>query len=271
LREIANPGYFSFLISQRSGSVGGEAPEFLLNEAEHKLENLIKGASDLLKLTPVNKNPCGDFKKKISSIYSLTQLENYLGKDIALPLQQLIHWMSEKASNDTWLATFCWVFFDCLRDSLGLTIHQFIKQISLWRFQGILESALWEMGPQVSSPTEVSHFIEMLMRLDGWLSVSTRRNKGKTVRLLLSDDFIGDFLKINEYGGRTWFGKNSAETIFFLMGIKGMMEIITKENQTRKKKLRQMEIIAEQILDFKNTAESSGYDLDRFLKILDQE
>ena len=50
LREIANPGYFNFLISQHPGSIGGEAPEFLLNEAEHKLENLIKGASDLLQV-----------------------------------------------------------------------------------------------------------------------------------------------------------------------------------------------------------------------------
>ena len=36
----------------------------------------------------------------------------------------------------------------------------------------------------------------------------------KIIRNLLSDTFISDFLKINEYGGKSWFGKESAETAF---------------------------------------------------------
>ncbi len=271
LREIANPGYFNFLISQQPGAISGEVPEFLLNEAKHKLENLIKGASELLQ-TPFNsQNSCGDFDKKIKAIYHLVKLENIFGKDIALPLQQLILWMSEKTSNDTWLATFCWVFFDCLRDSLGMSVQLFIEQSSQWRFSGILESALWEMGPQISSPAQVSQSVELLLRLDGWYSSNTRRSKGKMIKSLLSDKFINEVLRINEYGGRTWFGKESAETTFFLMGIEGMMNILTRENQSRKKKLNQMEKVAEQILDIKNAAELSGYDLNRFLEILDQE
>ena len=78
-------------------------------------------------------------------------------------------------------------------------------------------------------------------------------------------------VKINEYGGKLWFGKESAETAFFLMGIEGMMEILNRENQTRKKKRALLEKLAEQILDFQNAAELSGYDLDRFLANLDQD
>jgi hypothetical protein len=213
LREIANPGYFKFLILQHPGSVGVEAPEFLLNEAEHKVNNLINGASDLLQ-APLNVNKsCTDFHIKITTIYHIAQLENFLGDDLALPLRRFIKWIGEKASNDTWLATFCWVFFDCLRDSMGMSIHQFIEQMSQWRFPGILESALWEMGPQIGSPAEVSHSIELLMRLDGWHSSDNRRSKGKIIRSLLLDNFTLGF-KTNDYDGRTWFGKDSAETAF---------------------------------------------------------
>ena len=271
LREIANPGYFSFLIAQHPGSVSGDAPEFVLNEAEHKFENLVKGASDLLQVQLFDKKSCDDLNKKIKSIYHIEQLENFLEDDLALRLRQMVQWMNEKTSNDTWLATFCWVFFDCLRNSLGMSIQQFIEQISQWRFPVILESVLWEMGVQVSSPAEISHSIELLIRLDGWHLSNTRRRKGKIVRKLLSDTFVSDFLRINDYGGRSWFGKESAETAFFLMGIEGMMEILTRENQTRKKEITQMEKLAEQILDLKDAAELSDYDLERFLVILDQD
>jgi len=138
LSEIANPGYLSFLITQHPGSVGSQAPEFLLNEAEHKLENLVNGASDLLQVQFDVKKPCSNFHKKITSIYHIAQLDNFLGNDLALPLRQMIQWMNNKASNDFWLATFCWVFFDCLRDSLGMSIQQFIEKTSHWRFPGIL-------------------------------------------------------------------------------------------------------------------------------------
>ena len=194
-REIANPGYFSFLIAQHPGSVGSQAPEFLLNEAQHKLEKLVNGASDLLQVPLNGKKPCDDFHKKITTIYHIANLENILGDDLSIPLRQMIQWMSNKTSNDFWLATFCWVFFDCLRESLGMSIRQFIEQTSQWRFPGILESALWEMGPQVSSPAEVSHSIELLMRLDGWCESNSKRSKGKIIRSVLSDTFISDFCK----------------------------------------------------------------------------
>ena len=88
---------------------------------------------------------------------------------------------------------------------------------------------------------------------------------------LLSEKYISDFLKVNEHGGRTWFGKECAESTFFLMGMEGMMEILTENKQTWKRKLMRMEKLAKQILTFKDAAENSGYDLNRFLATLDQD
>ncbi len=89
--------------------------------------------------------------------------------------------------------------------------------------------------------------------------------------LYQSDGFISDFLKVNDYRNKTWFGKECAETAFFLMEMEGMMEILTENKQTRKRKLVRMEKLAGQILTFKDAAKNSGYDLNRFLAILDQD
>ena len=78
-------------------------------------------------------------------------------------------------------------------------------------------------------------------------------------------------LRINNYGGKTWFGKEGAEKIFFLLEMKGIMEILTKEHQPRKSKISRMEKLTGRIMAIKDAAENSGYNLDRFLEILDQD
>ena len=250
--------------------MGSEAPEFLLNEASHKLDNLINGAADLLQ-TPLDaKASCGNFRKKVSMIYQLEWLDNILGDNLTTSLRELVPWLREKTSGDMWLAMFCWVYLDCLRASLGMPNTQFIEQTAKWRFMGIIESALWDIGPQISSPGELARSVALLLRVDGWLAATARRSKSRIMRDLLSDSSISDYFKVNDYRDKTWFGKESAETAFFLFEMEGMMEILSEEKQTRRRKLVRMEKLTGLILSFKDAAETSGYDLNRFLEILDQ-
>jgi glycosidase len=270
LREIANPGYFGFLLAQHPKAVGSKMPDFLLNEADHKLDNLIHGAENLLQMPLKIKESCGDFRKKTAMIYQLEWLDNILGDKLPQSLKQMIPWLREKSSGDIWLGIFCWVYLDCLRSSLGMPVDQFLELIAKWRFFGIIESALWDMGKQISSPGDLSRSIALLLRVNNWQTENARRGNGRIMRELLSDGFISDFLKVNDYGGKTWFGKESAETAFFLMAIAGLMEILTDSKQTHKRKLVRMEKLAGQLLSFKDAADSSGYNLNHFLDILDQ-
>jgi hypothetical protein len=151
-----------------------------------------------------------------------------------------------------------------------MPVDQFLELIAKWRFFGIIESALWDMGKQISSPGDLSRSITLLLRINNWQTEKARRSNGRIMRELLSDGFISDFLKVNDYGGKPWFGKESAETAFFLMAMAGLMEILTDSKQTHKRKLGRMEKLAGQLLTFKDAADSSGYNLNHFLDILDQ-
>ncbi|MDP2965053.1 MAG: alpha-amylase family glycosyl hydrolase [Pelolinea sp.] len=100
LREIANLGYFSFLLAQHPKAVGSEVPDFLLNEADHKLDKLINGAAGLLQ-TPLDaKASHGDFRRKVAMIYQLEWLDNILGDKLPPSLKKLIPWLREKTSGD---------------------------------------------------------------------------------------------------------------------------------------------------------------------------
>jgi hypothetical protein len=198
-------------------------------------------------------------------------MDNYFGDDHAIPNSKATLWLSKNSSPDMWLAMICWTYLDCLRESLGMKSQSFIEQVSHWRFLAILESALWDMGSRVNFPAEISRSITMLMHLEKWQVSNNRQSKGRIIRDLLSDEFVRDFFRINNYDGKTWFGKEGAEKLFFLLEMKGMIEILTKEHQPEKSKILRMEKLTGRIMAIKDASENSSYNLDRFLEILDQD
>jgi len=69
LREIANAGYFQYLIDQKPRVYDGLAPDALVNEGEHKLRNLIHGAEEILKDAPRGDQGCETFRRKLGALY----------------------------------------------------------------------------------------------------------------------------------------------------------------------------------------------------------
>jgi hypothetical protein len=55
------------------------------------------------------------------------------------------------------------------------------------------------------------------------------------------------------------------------MALEGLIEILTAQKSTRQRKIAQINRLAGKILAFRFAAENSGYDLNRFLSILDQD
>ena len=269
LREIANPGYFSFLLSQYPKTAGSEVPEYLLNEADHKLMNLVNGAAEILQRPVDGYVTCGEFHKKAVLVYQFALVKNISGEIQTPTFEKLVPWLKKKMTSGMWLALFFWSYLDSLRGSLGMSNDQFIEQIAAWRLFGILESALWEMGAQISSPADLARSVELLMRITGWLAETSRQSKSKIFHGLLKDNFFRDFLKINEYEGKTWFGKESADTAFFLLTMEGLMEIFSGKKQSSKRKHARLEKLAGIVLAFQNASDNSGYDLKVFLEILD--
>ena len=90
------------------------------------------------------------------------------------------------------------------------------------------------------------------------------------MRGLLADEFMRDYLRVNDYEGKTWFGKESYETALMLLMLEGVMEILAQVNIPRKTMISRLEKLANYNKVFKNAAQASGYDLKIFLEKLNQ-
>jgi len=78
LREIFSPGYFTFLLKNLPQTAGGSLPDFLLNEAEHKLAALVKGALALLPEGREKISQDGDFMRSLQSLCNAAWIDQNL-------------------------------------------------------------------------------------------------------------------------------------------------------------------------------------------------
>jgi len=271
LREIANPGYFDFLLHARPQAAFEQPPEFLLNEADHKLHNLLIGAAVLQGISNNFPEICKAFRDKLTSVFQAVWLDQLLPElNDDNPAQEMMEWLREKITDEKWLSAICWIYLDCLQSALRMNTDEFFLLAEKWRLFAVIESAVWEIPTAHISAGDFTRSIQLLMLTQGWHNRINRRNPNAIWRSFVADHSIGEYLTINEYGGRTWFGKESAESFITLLALNALVEITSGRRQSRSRVAGRVRRLSAWIQTVRAAADWSGYDLEQFLARLSQ-
>ncbi len=267
LREIVNTSYFNFLVDQRPRVHSESTPESLLNEAAHKLENLIRGAAVLLGKDLEYEKPCVDFKKNLNALFQVEWLDQLRPDLSSQNLLDLSVYLREHTSPLTWLSAICWIYLDGLRSALHLEAEPFLSQIEEWHIISIIDDTLQLSGLMKDSILDVKDFILFLWKNEGWLRKYNRRSH---IEEWMKDPFMRAFLKVHEYDEKTWFNKEWADAAFLLLVFEGALEILRVHNPGTKAALQRLERLAKIIDQLSTSAEVSGYDVQRFQELMAQ-
>lgn len=271
LREIANPSYFKFLIHAKPQNGIEHPPEFLLNEADHKLHNLIIGASILRGISVNVPAMCVEFRKKITQVFRAAWLDQLVTEmNEAAPSLEMIGWLRDKTSDERWISAICWIYLDSLREAVQMGVDEFFSLAESWRLFAVIESAAWEMHTAEISADDLTRSIRLLILTRGWHIQINRRKPEAIWRSFMTDRTIGEYLRINEYGGPTWFGKESAESFIALLALNALVGITGAKRQSRSRTADRIRRLSEWIQASLAAAEWSGYNLDQFLARLAQ-
>jgi glycosidase len=270
LGEILNGSYFHYLVEQRPRVYTEIVPEPFLNEAVHKLENLIRGAAELLGRELDCTKPCAEFRSKLIALFYVEWLDA-LRPDLALPeLRELSNHLRLHTSPYTWLAAIGWLFMEGLRSALSMDVERFGSLLDEWRVFPLIEETLQKAGFLKEMDGDIRASLLFMNSIEGWLKKSSRTSPGTSMGSLLMDPKVREFLKVNDYKGKTWFNQERAETAFLWMAFEGAMEVLQRSKPTAKQTQRQLERLSTLIMQFQNTAEACGYELQRFQELLDQ-
>ena len=270
LREIFNAAYLNFLLKNLPQTAGGELPEYLLNEAGHKLLALANGALTLLPEGKVDENVSAALIARFRNISAALWIDQNLGLDGFNHASILLEMLRGEGEPERWLAMLSWSFIIGLRDALGMAGEHFRQAIKDWRILVVLEDALHEFGLTDQATQTVIQSVDVLTQLEDWWRNLGRRSSRKIMQALLDCEEIYRFLQINIYAGKHWFNKEAFDQLWFYMALEGVAEILATPKQSSKRTAARLIRLADFFLWIRSAALNASYELESWLDILDQ-
>jgi hypothetical protein len=268
LREIFNPGYFSFLIKSLPQTAGGSLPEFLLNEAEYKLDELVKGARAMLPETEQEANPERNFKRRLNALCDTLWIDQNLALQEDSAACQALTVVRGELGDQNALVLLAWVYLEGLRDALGMDKERFGQLVEDWRFMPVLEGAMRGMGIAALSPLETTESVRLLLNLQGWLKRLGKRIVDKLTSELLENEDIRHYLQFNIYAGKHWFNREAFESFWFYLSMEGVFELLAVRQLSEKQLRTRLEQLAVVLNSLRTAAFQAHFEEESWLDLL---
>ena len=262
LREIFNASYLSFVLKNMPQTVGGELPDFLLNEAQHKFEALVNGAHPLMPGTVFEEIPTEAFKEQLRQLGTFAWADQVLALSKTSPAVRLFSLLRAELDDEKWIILLSWSFLDGLRNALNLDCGRFRQLLEEWRMLPLLREVMRALGfNRTAQPTR------LLSCQQGWLKRYGRRTPDKLLAILLENEEVRGWLQLNIYEGKRWFNQEAFETWWFYLAVEGVLEILHGKT-ARSRKIARLEHTADLLMRVRDTAFVSGFELERWLALL---
>jgi len=171
---------------------------------------------------------------------------------------------------EQWLSAICCFYLDCMRSALRMQPGEFISMAETWRMFAVIESGLLDMHTADISAGDFTRSLQLLLLTQKWDRQINRRRAEAIWQSFMADDMISEFLRINKYGGRIWFGKESADSFSALLALSALVEITAVRRQSRSRVTSRIQRLCAWIKVAREAAERSGYELEQFLARLAQ-
>ncbi len=271
LREIFNPGYFAFLLKSLPQTAGGELPEFLLNEAGHKMAGLVKGAQALLPephKVSAPKADSVDFKERLHLLNAALWIDQNLALGEDTQSSRMMTTLRPELDEESELALLSWTYLEGLRVALGMEQEKFAQAVEEWRFQLLLEEALRGMGISALSPGKAVQSVRLLLTLQGWAARLGRRGADQLAGDLLENADVRHYLQFNIYEGKRWFNREAFESFWTYLAAEGMVELLSEGKPGGKQFNTRLEKLAGILNRLRMTAQKANYEEESWLEAL---
>jgi hypothetical protein len=270
-RQIANPGYFSFLIGAHLSSAQLELPASVLDEATQKMSDLLDGIGYYMQIQPDKAEFLSETRQCVRSMISLPVFDRIyplIGeKTYPAALKYLVDGLESKSS---WLALAGWAFVHNLgklssaRDFEFLSLSYFDE----WQLSKQLAECYRNMEQDEPTITRLIASVRLLIDQQRWYSHFGRLPLRKVLTQWLADAEILRFLGVNRYKDILWFNKEAFEQFSWWMVVMAVLEAASNPQASASEVIEQLLgafEIAQQLL---RAEKVSGYQVGRLLAAL---
>jgi glycosidase len=294
-RELVNPGYFRWVITNRvlslEASEGDEGTqqnlEKILREAEGKAANLLEEVSSSTHSSGDSLPVIETIKQNLFASLYLPVFKEKFYLSHSRKFQQLVKYLhagDQKTSpwinGDTyaWSVILGWVFTSELGKIITETGYEEISRswIDEWMLNKIIVSTLGDLGVDEHSNWRAVTLIKLLTTHHKWWTLledpqeKHRKNSNYAIlNSILSDSDSLTFLGVNRYQDILWFNKEAYEDLMWWLMIVAVVEITGPHINNNQAENAQKLILSgyKVISTLLTSARASGYQLEKLLDL----
>lgn len=271
-RQIAHPGYFSYLLSWCKPGTTVSVPVSLLDESEIKFKNLLDGITHMVGYSDRRYLLEEEFRPRLENILSLPVLEkryplpatrkfSRVAKYIQAGLKMYPHALQTLIG---WLFTF----------NLGRLIQpadyadQSLSWMEEWQLTKSLEQTYHSLGGSDTEIWRTLSALRLLVSEQNWYAASIGKPVRSILTTWLSKPDIQNFIGVNRHNGILWYNKERFEEFCWWMTCLAFLQISDRRDLSAAASIERL-LDAHAIIETIQKAEKkSAYQVSRLIESL---
>ncbi len=236
-QEIANQGYFHYLLDSRCVDEVQQVDAALLAEAEKKYGTFLDGIQALTDVNLDNETLQQRLTTALDILLSWPLIDQTHfplpgGKAYQAALAVLKMGLDEY--QERWLVLFAFLF---VRD-IGATgeesnhAEQSLSSFQEWRLSSLLQNCYQAFDISPEGATEMVNIVQLLIREQGWMARRTEAGLYQCMADWFSTEEIQRFLGVNRHKSVLWYNKELFEEFVWWMMVSAVLTAVAQPDFT---------------------------------------
>ncbi|GAP14454.1 glycosidase [Longilinea arvoryzae] len=268
--QIANPGYFNYLMENRVSQRQPVVSPGLLNEAQQKLSNLLDGIGYLQHSDENRDEILAELSKGLEFILSLPELHNkpaLKGKALQEAFEETRKDL-DATPLESWFIMLGWAFTHNLGKLTG--VEGFAEQSQSWFDEWKLGKTLADcavaLGMDKDNAWRLTATIQLMIGQQGWYERVGALTTRQILENWLNSTEIQQFLGINRFKEILWFNREAFDQLARWMNLLALLDTASNPKASTAELVETLIGCGEVIARLKAAAEVSDYRVTRLLE-----
>lgn len=236
-KEIANPGFFKFVLDQNQVDASGDVNSDILKQMDQKTTNLLNG---IAAFANANQNAGvirDEIQQRVTNFLSL----NSFAERNPLPSRKNFLALIENTKSgfadnpDRWAVLLGWLVTHNLGKSSGNDdfVLRSLSWFEEWHYDKILRDVFVALGYDQQGSTWMIDTIRMLISVQTWMDQAARQPLDNLLKDWFANPEIQHFLGVNLYEDNLWFNHERFKQILWWLNVLVLMDAGNQISQTK--------------------------------------
>jgi hypothetical protein len=268
--EIANPGYFLYLLNNKPSEETPKLSETLLAEARQKISHLMDGVEYMTGLKAWDKNALLEEQDiLLETILALPVLGSALSIPEIFISNKAQEFIKEGLQDheERRLILLGWLFVHKLGTAAAQEgyAYQTISWLDEWQFGKILVKTYQSLGKDEATARQMVATIRFLISQQNWFTALGLKPVDQILKTWLADSEIQRFIGMNRHNDIIWYNKEAFEDFLWWMTILANLEGYSNLEATATDIIERDAFAYEIILTLAEADKQSGYQVEKLL------